>query len=250
MKMKKSTLIVVILIVLAIIGITVYSIMTTEKTKVEKEEEAKKNSNYIEKQEQQDKKDEEQPNETNNTENVKNEKVELTKQELDEFTENLGATKIENNVFLTCEYNKIEDIDLSKILYSGAGIEITGENVNKEYKEVTGEDGLGVSVIKLKSDDINAFLKEKTGKTFDIKSKLSDKIVYSSKYDAYYVERGDTNLALIECTKGSKTSDGKYVIEGKYKDLRYNSKDEEVKSFIVTLQKNDNGYMFISNEMK
>lgn len=104
-------------------------------------------------------------------------------------------------------------------------------------------------VFKFKKSKIDIFLKEKLGKTYsDVIERLTNNgYVYNSQYDAIYTMHGDTANDTIECVSGTKTSDGKYEINGNYKNLKYNNSKEKVKSFTLTLQKQGDNYLFVSN---
>lgn len=181
----------------------------------------------------------------NNTTDA-NEKVKLTDNELAEFTKNLN--KIENNGFIIMNYTNIENANYSEVLYNGAGIDIQNEVIIKEYEETTAEQGMGVPVKKLKAEEIDMFLRKKTGIIFNLKEILS-KVPYSEKYDAYYFVGGDTNYLELNCMEGYKIGN-RYVVTGKFTNPIVSEEGKDINGFTVTLISTENGYRFVSNELK
>ncbi len=181
----------------------------------------------------------------NNTTDA-NEKIKLTDNELAEFTKNLN--KIENNGFIIMNYTNIENANYSEVLYNGAGIDIQNEVIIKEYEETTAEQGMGVPVKKLKAEEIDMFLRKKTGIIFNLKEILS-KVPYSEKYDAYYFVGGDTNYLELNCIEGYKIGN-RYVVTGKFTNPWVSEEGKDIKGFTVTLISTENGYRFVSNELK
>lgn len=72
---------------------------------------------------------------------------------------------------------------------------------------------------------------------------------WSDKYQAFYATFTDSQHNDVTCVSGTKTSDGKYEINGNYTTLQYNQESKKVKSFTITLQKQGNNYLFVSNIM-
>ena len=181
----------------------------------------------------------------NNTTDA-NEKVKLTDNELAEFTK--GLNKIENNGFIQFNYRNIENVDFSELLYDGAGIDIRNEVIIKEYEETTGDKDIDIPVKKLKAEEIDMFLRKKTGIIFNLKEILS-KVPYSEKYDAYYFVGGDTHYLELNCIEGYKIGN-RCVVTGRFTNLGASSEGEDIIGFTVTLISTDNGYRFVSNELK
>lgn len=179
--------------------------------------------------------------------NKSEENKKLTDDELKYFTDYLN--KSENNCLLTSEYYNAKDIDLRELIYTGAGIEQEDfDKIEKEYKEEI-DDFVTTDITKWQTSQIIEFFKDKTGITLtsdDIKKALGT-TYYSKKYDAYYIQHGDTNYVMMKCIKGYKTYENKYVIT--YVNLDdFNNKYYDNDTYrTITLQKNGDKYEAISN---
>lgn len=166
--------------------------------------------------------------------------VTLSQTELSNFSNYFNQN--ENNGFLLSYYKKPAEIDLAEALFNGAGITQTGlsDSEKAAFLEAINESEIYTDVTKLTTNQINTFLKKKTGLTLtDITKKFT--WVYLSKYDTYYFQHGDTNFSPIECISGYKTKDGLYVI--KYR----NDYMSEGNSATVTLKQSGSDYLFVSN---
>lgn len=225
-RIRKSTLICIVIIIALIIaiGILAYELANTKQNN-------KKEDNTI-----------------------STEKQELNEDELKDIEKFLNTE--ENNGFIQCKYNKIEDIsDLqwNWILISASQkIGDTSNTAIQEYIKLKNEEVLGTPVYKYKSEDLINFLKEKTGKQYTIdnlQSILPEDIVWNENKEYCYLSTGEAGYNQVKDLSGYKQSN-KYVINGKYYNLQYDDNGEKITSFTVTLQKTDTGYVFISNEIK
>ena len=225
-RIRKSTLICIVIIIALIIaiGILAYELANTKQNN-------KKEDNTI-----------------------STEKQELNEDELKDIEKFLNNE--ENNGFIQCKYNKIEDIsDLqwNWILISASPkIGDTSNTAIQEYIKLKNEEVLGTPVYKYKSEDLINFLKEKTGKQYTIdnlQSILPEDIVWNENKEYCYLSTGEAGYNQVKDLSGYKQSN-KYVINGKYYNLQYDDNGEKITSFTVTLQKTDIGYVFISNEIK
>ena len=225
-RIRKSTLICIVIIIALIIaiGILAYELANTKQNN-------KKEDNTI-----------------------STEKQEINEDELKDIEKFLNNE--ENNGFIQCKYNKIEDIsDLqwNWILISASQkIGDTSNTAIQEYIKLKNEEVLGTPVYKYKSEDLINFLKEKTGKQYTVdklQSVLLEDIVWSENEEYCYLSTGEAGYNQATDLSGYKQSN-KYVINGKYYNLQYDDNGEKITSFTVTLQKTDTGYVFISNEIK
>ena len=165
---------------------------------------------------------------------------ELTTKELKDFEEFLSM-----NPWITTFYTNIEDANLSQIMYCLAN---SSDEIRKEYEELFMKDEgdvLTVEAFKITPNEVKDLVKKNTGKTISNLDTMKEEFIYIAEKDAYYLARGDTNLFGVKCNSGYQTSDGKYVIN--YEDL-YSSIND--KKGIVTLEKKDGNYLFLSNEEK
>jgi hypothetical protein len=151
--------------------------------------------------------------------------AQLPQTEIDFFTEYFGMD--ENNGFL---------LGLMQDTLSDAEI--------LDYLNIIGESELYTDLLKLTTAQLDAFLLKKTGLRLN-EFAFGLPYLYIEEYDAYYLQRGDTNYNFVECVGGYKTGDGIYVIQlaaaGDY--------GQYIESCTVTLKKNGNDYLFLSNSV-
>lgn len=187
---------------------------------------------------------------SNDTQITKNdEKQELTQEELKELEDYLNTE--ENNGFLTSSYSKIEDVNLTDVLI--CAVQKIGEFSNAIVEEYEKEYGFDIDtpVYKYNQDKVVDFIEEKTGVEF-YKMNYDLSLAYNNKYNAYYIEPGGAVYNFVNSLSGYKEGN-KYVVSGKYNDFAYDSNDEnnrQCTTFTVVLKKSENGYIFVSNQMK
>ncbi len=171
----------------------------------------------------------------------------LTAEELqvfDEFVQKSG-----NYGFLLSVYDTPADANLNEIFYNGLGEnqdEITEEEEQAYLKEI-GESELYTDFNKITTTQLNDFLLEKTGLSYEqMNAPLG--WIYLPEYDAYYAQHGDTNYSIFNCEEGY-TSDEKlfvlhvapenYGYEDGYHDMRYE----------LILEKSGETYQFKANRL-
>jgi hypothetical protein len=170
--------------------------------------------------------------------------AQLPQTEIDFFTEYFGMD--ENNGFLLSNYDTPEYIDLFEVFYAGAGLmqDTLSDAEILDYLNIIGESELYTDLLKLTTAQLDAFLLKKTGLRLN-EFAFGLPYLYIEEYDAYYLQRGDTNYNFVECVGGYKTGDGIYVIQlaaaGDY--------GQYIESCTVTLKKNGNDYLFLSNSV-
>ena len=149
---------------------------------------------------------------------------------------------IENNGFLMSEYNNPNEIDLSSVIYNGAGKSQTlTEKQEEEYKTKVGKERIYLNITSLKKDDIEKLFLEKTGeKLQNIDEKLKEWI-YLENDELYCKEHGDSNYIQVEKCRIGKKKDNIYTIYLKFE----NGMNKYSK---VTLKKQGDTYIFVSNE--
>lgn len=152
-----------------------------------------------------------------------------------------GGTNNMNNRLLSSEYSKPDEIDLFQLFYNGAGGELdqVSEGELSTLTELCSEAPY-LDIVKVTADEMDAFLQEKLGIGLEETQKTGlDSFYYLKEYDGYYLIVGDSNFDWCTVTSGTWESNSKLTLEYE--------KEYEGGRWIVTLQKNDEGYHFISN---
>lgn len=152
-----------------------------------------------------------------------------------------GGTNNMNNRLLSSEYSKPDEIDLFQLFYNGAGgaLDQVSEDELSMLTELCSE-AQYLDIVKVTADEMDAFLQEKLGIGLEETQKTGlDSFYYLEDYDGYYLIVGDSNFDWCTVTSGTWESDSKLTLEYE--------KEYEGGRWIVTLQKNDGGYLFISN---
>lgn len=166
----------------------------------------------------------------------------LSEEELSDFEAWLDD--VANNGFLRSFYEDIRQADLNEIFYNGAGLEQQPmtEELRRAYEAQAGE--IMTDTIRLTTEQIDGFLKEKTGYGLAEFEHPLDWI-YLEGYDVWMTEHGDTNLMDVACNSGIRMADGTLVLSCSVPGLE--GYDQST-AFRVTLLKTDNGYRFERNE--
>ena len=172
--------------------------------------------------------------------------TELTADELKDLEKYLN--KLEYNGFVSCNlYKNIDEIDIGMVFY----------NVNKEISQNEINDYLNgrvqaTAITKVTTSEIEEKMYYNTGKKLtdnEIRSRMDWE--YLDKYDAFYLQRGDTSYAEVTCQSGTKTNDGIYKVILKnavgYDTYNGNAKPKEVKDTLLTVKKEGDSYKFISH---
>ena len=123
----------------------------------------------------------------------------LTGEEMRYFNEEFFSGEDGFNLrgqFLTCLYERPEDIDLLSLFYNGVGSpDVTDE---AERRDVAGGEDPGVDLTKFTKTEADAALLEYTGLTLEETNRVGlDTFRYFPQYDAYYLFHGDTNAVPI-----------------------------------------------------
>lgn len=153
-----------------------------------------------------------------------------------------GGTYNMNNMMLSSEYDKAENIDLFQLFYNG--IDGITDQVSEEEKALLQElnsEASYLDIVKVTKDEMNAFLEEKLGIWLDKTQKIGlENFYYLDQYDSFYLVVGDTNFDWCTVTSGIWKSDNELILEytKEYGDGQWH----------VVLKKIDNGYLFVSNE--
>ena len=171
------------------------------------------------------------------------------------------------NQFLTHEYAKPEDINISEVFYNGAGEEMTendwlylsGEErwkyplytgnmvllTEEEHKEVAQID---VDVSRVSWDTMDNIMEAYTGMSVWETNRYGMESLYFNKYDGvFYKFHGDTNTVFVQVISGHYNVDGTislyYVRNGSPKWI-----DESTEVYAVVLRPLREGYQFVSNQ--
>ncbi len=146
-----------------------------------------------------------------------------------------------NNMLLSSEYSSPEGINLFQLFYGG--VEGVINQISEEEKVLLTElcsEASYLDIIKVTTNDMNTFLQEKLGMGLEKTQKVGlDDFYYLEEYDSYYLVIGDTNFDWCTVVSGTWESNNTLV-------LTY-EKEYDGGQWIVTLQKTEDGYVFISN---
>lgn len=166
--------------------------------------------------------------------------VELSDGEKEFFTDFIQ--EYENYGFLLSYYEVPEDVNLSEVLYGGAGF---GEPIPEEdvslYLAAVQRESVETDCLKFTRQDIQEFLQRKLGIGLeDIRAPFE--WPYISETDAYYKESGDTNYARFFCVEGTRQGDTYTLRFSPEEDWAYWYGDCE-----TVLVQTEEGYRFLSN---
>ena len=253
-RIRKSTLICVIIILIMFIAVSVlgYEFFNIKKNNEEKIQSLQNKINELEQDNNTIENNIEDTNTSNtNTEITKeNEKINLNNDEINKITEYINEA--ENNVFVKCEYSNINNINYSLII-GGAFIseKYECETPVKRFEELSGDVGYDGPIYKFTYEDVRKLFESKIGTVpTDLENILKDmNLVYDSKNKVYYLATGEYYGTQVTVESGYKKGNT-YVVNGKYENPLYNEQGEEVDNFTLTLEKNGEGYKFISNTLK
>lgn len=169
--------------------------------------------------------------------------IALTDEEISKFNTEFfnGETTNMNNMLLTSEYSKPEEIDLLQLFYGG--IRGTASNISEEEFAALGQINeylLNLDIIKITTAEMDAFLKKNLGLGLEeTQKKRLDDFFYFEQFDSYYLAVGDTNFDWCTVTSGVWETDGRVTL--KYR------KEYDGGDWTVTLLKTEDGYLFVSN---
>lgn len=170
--------------------------------------------------------------------------IALTDEEISKFNTEFfnGETTNMNNMLLTSEYSKPEEINLLQLFYGG--IRGTASNISEEEFAALGQINeylLHLDIIKVTTAEMDAFLKKNLGLGLEeTRKKNLDDFFYFEQFDSYYLAVGDTNFDWCTVTSGVWETDGRVT-------LKYEKKHDAVGEWTVTLLKTEDGYLFVSN---
>ena len=168
----------------------------------------------------------------------------LTAQEMGYFNEEFFSDEDGFNLrgqFLTCLYERPEDIDLFSLFYNGVGSpDVTDE---AERRAIAGGEDPGVDLTRFTTAEADAALLEHTGLTLEETNRVDlDAFRYFPQYDAYYLFHGDTNAVPIpDFFAGEREGS---TVRLYYEDFRFGGYGV----FCLTLEERaDGGYWFRSH---
>ncbi len=168
----------------------------------------------------------------------------LTSEELSWFQDtffNLMDGMNIHNQFLTCFYERPEDIDMFQLFYNGSGLPEEQPISRKEMQALTGsDDWQGVWGNRVTREEMEAVLRDNTGLSLDQTGQTGlEKFTYLPEYGAYYCLHGDTNTDPISITSGFQRGDILIL----YYSFGYGSENR-----VVTLRRTEDGFQFVSNQ--
>lgn len=162
----------------------------------------------------------------------------LSEEEITWFNEEFFNTgdDIRRNNFLNCTYTDVASISLHEIFYNWS------EEISPEERTALrgSEIDFGTDFHKHTATYMDGILREYMNVSFAEVDKTDlERYLYLEEFDAYFDCHGDTNYSSVEIKSGQKDENGNVK-------LQY-LRREEGKEYIVTLQKHENGYYFVSN---
>lgn len=167
--------------------------------------------------------------------------TELSEEEIRWFnTEffNTGDRINMRNMMLICLYQDVKDINLFQLFYNGTGTPQPVSDREKELLTIVDENAAVLDIIKVTSQEINAFLLKYAGISFSDCNQVGlDEFIFLQEYDAYYLIHGDIEYATCNILSGVHLGDDTIVLKYELnKELRY-----------VTLREMNAKYQFIAN---
>lgn len=152
-----------------------------------------------------------------------------------------GGTDNMNNMLLSSEYSRPEEINLFELFYNG----MKGAYAQISEAELAAltelcMDAPYLDIMKVTTEEMDTFLQKNMGIGLEQTQKKGlDSFYYLEEYDSYYLVHGDTNFAWCTVVSGTWIDDN--MLEMEYE------KEYEEGRWIVTLQKTETGYLFVSN---
>ena len=152
-----------------------------------------------------------------------------------------GGTDNMNNMLLSSEYSRPEEINLFELFYNG----MKGAYAQISEAELVAltelcMDAPYLDIMKVTTEEMDTFLQKNMGIGLEQTQKKGlDSFYYLEEYDSYYLVHGDTNFAWCTVVSGTWIDDN--MLEMEYE------KEYEEGRWIVTLQKTETGYLFVSN---
>lgn len=153
-----------------------------------------------------------------------------------------------NNMLLCSEYDSPEEINLFELFYNGVYHGMSGGlaagDVSEEELALLAEfdsEAPYLDVMKVTTDEMNAVLQEKLGISLEGTKKIGlENFYYLEEYDSYYLIHGDTNFDWCTVVLGTWEPGDRLTLEY--------TKEYAQGQWTVTLQKTDDGYLFVSNK--
>lgn len=157
-----------------------------------------------------------------------------------------------NNGFISNNfYTSPSEIDLYRVFYDGAGIKVPTNRWAKEEEQAvrnaTGWHSAANYMIKIPYDAANAFLAEKCGLSLADFQGTIQNFQYVEAYDAFYHMHEDLNYHRINVGVIHLEEGGRYTAFYTIHNITSSNPTQRPVNYAVTLQKTDNGYLFISN---
>ncbi len=158
--------------------------------------------------------------------------------------ETIALTKFlsarENNGFIGSlnMYAAPQDADLQWVLYDGAGIGRTGEQLT-EAEIAAGVPNENVPVTVYAREDIETLLKKKLGVSIADLKNGTQGLTYFENPDVYALYHTDTNMfsVVVDVIAGK---DAVYTVQ-------YHAENDASQVFLVTLRRTADGFQFVSN---
>lgn len=168
----------------------------------------------------------------------------LTSEELEFFTQYFNQPA--NNGFLCSSYSQVTEADLNEVFYNGAGLSMVPftQEMYQAFAQFTGS-SVHTDIIRVTAAQMDEFLTQKTGYPSS-RFQIPDTWAYLKEFDLYATQHGDTSLISIRIVNGSKDSGGTYTLSYEADPF---SADAWVASGTVTLKKQEDSYLIVSNEI-
>lgn len=149
-----------------------------------------------------------------------------------------------HNLFLAAEYTTVKDIYLHEVFYNGIDLELNHQIPQEEIDlfDLIRSTYVPLDNIKVPKSEMERIFLENTGIPLEESNQYGlGYFTYLPEYDAFYMEHGDWNY--VKCVLESG-----YWIDSDTVVLRYTNLGSSMENAcLVTLQKQGDSYLFVSN---
>ena len=188
----------------------------------------------------------------------------ITVEEMQYFTEFIQTGH--NYGFLLSVYDTPADVNLFEVCYNGLGI-LSQSGISEEereaYKKTVPWGEIYTDFSRITTAELNDFLLEKTGLSYEQMSHPLGGWTYLPEYDAYYSDCGDTNYERFSCVGGYVVDEKFYILRMRYGTIDFSEYDyDELDDYLnsyrgsnykldyeLVLEKCGDTYQFRSNRL-
>lgn len=182
----------------------------------------------------------------------------LSEEEIRFFNEEFFAPEtdypgrwVRNNI-LYSEFATPAQVDIEAMLYVESGAEDISDEEHAYLKE---QGAMDLDTSKFEASYINELMQNYLGISLEESEKKGlDRFFYYAETDAYYLVRSDAMVVFVRVEEGRKNEDGTITLVYRQSMESFQSlsveKIEELPQYQVKLKKTENGYQFLSNQIK